>query len=214
MGPTLYAMPDPAGYASGDTIPTTGFKTLMDSAPTGNRGTRLSLPENYFDGGYPSVPQPTGPDTRPTFSPLSSGQWLSPAPDGTGWWVWGDHYEGAMFIDGPSKQGIVMLASVGTGKCWYANSTLNYDGRAAELHVYDPAHVGAVAQGTRNPDSVRPVSMAMLPNVAASWWTNSTGNGPCFVPSYDPIGKKLYVLCFGAGIDAYHNRLYVYNCNV
>ena len=90
LGPALYAMPDPAGYAPGSTLSTSEFKTLLDFSPSNQyRGTRLTLPLNYFDGGGGNGPQQAGSNTRPTFPPLASGSWLSPADDGTGWWTWG-----------------------------------------------------------------------------------------------------------------------------
>jgi hypothetical protein len=212
LGPAMYAVPDPASYSSGSTLSTSEFRTLLDFAPPNQyRGTRLTLPLNYFDGGGGTGAQQTGSNTRPTYPPLSSGSWLSPAADGTGWWTWGDHYEGAMFIDGTTKAGIVMLASVGMGATWYANSTLNYDNRAVELHVYDPAQVGAVAQGKTAITGVKPAAMGVLSQIVEPAGSiHFTGNGPNFAPAYDSVGKRLYVLSFGTGITGYHNRLHVY----
>lgn len=205
MGPAVYAIPDPANFGDGAQIPTGQFKTLSDYGPSGNRGKRITIPINYYDGGDPRQ----NPNTPPTSPPLASAGWLSPGPDGLGWWVWGDHYEGATFIDGPNKSGVVMLAQVATGKAWYMTSTLNSDGRGAELHIYNPASFGAVANGQAALDSPKPSGMKHLPEVTQRWQAFQ-GNGTMFSTAYDSTTRRLYILCFAGGGDVYTSRLHVY----
>src|SRR5690606_26686029 len=84
IGPTMYAIPDPDSIANGATV---GARTILDAADAQtHRGVRLTIPQNYFDGGDPRQ----NPPTRPTQPPASTGGWLSPNADGLGWMVWGD----------------------------------------------------------------------------------------------------------------------------
>jgi hypothetical protein len=226
LGPTMYTMPDPTGFAPGTEVPASQFKVLMDhiggtmngdwydtGSPTNfDRGSRLTIPLNYFDGNDPRQ-NPTGSNTRPT-QPLTSGQWLSPAPDGFGRFVWGDNYfNTGCWIDGPSKQGVVLIASLGGGACWYANATLNFDRREFEAHVFDPAHLGQVAQGTRKPWHVKPTTMVKL-DLPGLEMANPVGNiprGNAGGATYDPVTRRLYIA--GFGVNTYFTRLYVFNVN-
>lgn len=220
LGLTTYSMPDPDGFASNTEVPVGQYKVLADhfkastvgdwygaGAPSGyDRGARVTIPINYFDGGDPRQ----NPTTAPTDPPAAGAQWLSPSPDGRGRWVWGDsYYNTGCWIDGPNKHGFIAVAALGTGKCWYGSSTLHFDGRTAELHIYDPAHLGEVAQGTRPIWNVQPVSMTELQ--LSGTYVLAGGNttlGNAAGATYDPIGKRLYVS--RCGTNGTWQRIYVY----
>jgi hypothetical protein len=223
IGPTMYAIPDPSSYANGSEIPTGQFKTVMDCAGAGSqdwypaghptsadRGVRVTMPINYFDGGDPRQ----NPSTPPTGPPVAGAQWLSPAPDGLGRWVWGDsYYNTGCWIDGPNKRGFLLIASLGGGKCFYESSNLVFDKRQFEVHIYDPVQLGEAIQGVRAPWNVKPASLAELTLNGLGNFALE-GNTPAGNPAgatYDPTTRRLYVIGFGA--NTYYSRLYVYAVN-
>ena len=224
LGPTMYGIQDPAQYRADTDIPTSEFKVIMDSsagtvgtdwygsgAPSAfDRGVRLSRPINYYDGGdYRNNPQ-----TAPTAPPQAGAQWLSPAPDGLGRFVWGDsYYNTGCWIDTPSKQGFIAIASLAAGKAWYANSTLNSDSREFELHIFDPVDLGAASQGQR-PPWVKPAGMMplTLPGLGGRQITGNSQQFGVGGATFDPVTKRLFVFA-PAGGGTYVNRLYVYSVN-
>jgi hypothetical protein len=223
LGPTIYAIPNVSSYANNALIPASAFKTILDcsSGSTGtdwyksgspsafDRGVRLTRPINYFDSGDSRQ----NPSTPPSGLPVAGAQWLSPAPDGLGRFVWGDsYYNTGQWIEGPNKRGFIMIASLGAGKCWYGSSTLHYDSRVFELHIFDPAHLGEAAQGKRAPWSVKPAAMVQLnlEDLGRPWDGNSPV-GNVGGATYDSLTKRLYVM--GVAVNSNYNRLYVYQVN-
>jgi hypothetical protein len=226
LGPTMYFIPDPAGYADNTEIPSNSFRIGMDcvsgtsgtdwylgSATTHpssfDRGIRVSPVTNYFD-----FNDPRQNPTTPPVAPPSPGNWLSPAPDGYGRWVWGDTHLGTgCWIDGPNKQGFLLIPSLGAGVVYYGGSTLNFSSRAYEFHIYDPAKIGEAVQGTRpvwdvKPRALWPETFAGLGNV----WLDGTGGSAGMIngATYDAVGGRLYVM--GTGINHTGlSRLYVYS---
>lgn len=224
-GPAMYAMPDPAGFSNGASIPTSQFKTLADYAPaTQHRGVRLwkagnwdtgGSPLNYHDGGDPRP----NPPTPPTFNPSAGAQWLSPRADGRAYWPPYDAYwNTGNWIDTPTKHGFIAVLSGDAGRAWYMTSNIWRDYKTFELHIFDPTVLGQVATGAKPVHAVEPTSMTTLtlPNLG--------GNGQIFGDmaagqavagaTFDSVGKKLYLL--GMGINGFSttNRLYVFNVNV
>jgi hypothetical protein len=227
LGPTMYTIPDPSGYANNTEIPANSYKTIMDNssgsctndwyssgAPTNyDRGVRLTTPLNYYDGGEVGVQPPNGTgDPTPTGPPNSSGQWLSPAPDGLGRWVWGDSYGNTgVWIDTPNKSGFVAIASLCGGKCYYGNSTLHSDSRVFEMHIFDPAKLGQAAISTLPVWNVKPSSMTQLNLPGLGFATVGNGaDGNVGGATYDPTTHRLYLMGYGIG---YSNRLYVFQVN-
>jgi len=178
---------------------------LLDAAP-GTRGVRRTLPINYFDGGDPR-PNPSSP---PTVPPLTSANWLSPAADGVGWMVWGDsYYNNAVWINGPNKQGFVAIAALGKGKVWYQESTLHFDDRQYELHIWDAASL------TRGP-ATRPTSMTELivpRGINPLTWDGDVTSANISGVTFDSTTSRLYAVGFPLGSDVYTGRLYVYSVN-
>jgi hypothetical protein len=203
LGPELICIPDVASYANGAEIPSSAFKVLLDT-DTSNRGVRATIPLNYFDGGDPRQ----NPTTAPTSAPASSGNWLSPNAQGLGWMVWGDsYYNNAVWIDGPNKQGFAAVASLGKGKCWYGSSTLHFDDRQYELHIWDSAVLN-------NGLTTRPTSMKelVLPRgVVPQPWEGDVSAGNISGVTYDPVTSRLYAVGYPLGADIYTGRLYAYS---
>jgi hypothetical protein len=131
-----------------------------DGTPfNGDRGKRNPNVINYYDGGETRP----NPPTRPTIPPASGAQWLSPAPDQKGRFVWGDTYNGAVaWIVGSSKRGFIAIASLARGAAWYGGSTLHYDAVDIELQIYSEDTFGEVLAGTLQPWDVAPISSRLL----------------------------------------------------
>ena len=85
-----------------------------------------------------------------------------------------------------------------------------------ELHVFDPADLGAAAQGSRAPWNVKPSTMLQLslPGMGQGGQGGGMPPAPNVVAgaTYDATQRKLYVLGTGGG-GTYVNRLYVYAVN-
>jgi hypothetical protein len=233
MGLNAYAIPDISGYANNATIPGGSFQILADhvqgtfvgdwystggQAPTvGDRGARVTLPTNYFDGGDPRQ----NPPTRPTVPPAAGAQWLSPTPNGSGRWTWGDsYYNTGNWIDGTNKYGFITVASLCGGFCWYQSSTLAFDFRQFELHIFDPAQMAQVVAGTRQPWNIQPSGMVALSlldlGLKPGCVGGDMGNGAIYNVAgavYDPVVKRLYIEGISMCTNVFINRLYVYAVN-
>lgn len=214
MGLSLYAIPDPGGLASNALIPTSGYRALAARGST-PRGERLWYgydfntetgkgPINYYDGTNPN------PNNRPSQRPSADAAWLSPNSNGRAYWMWGDRYVGGTWLDGFQKSGILVVGDFGTGKGWYQNSTLNFDGRCSELHVFDPQHLSDVLAGRRTADSLQPVAMRPLPEMDSG---SDVGYGRGCFASFDLVGRRMYILK-AAMNGGYMARLYVYSLSV
>jgi hypothetical protein len=222
MGPTFYAIQDPHSLPNYGTIPTSGYKTGMDCSSGGSatdwyaagqptsfdRGVRISPVINYYDSGDPRQ----NPSTPPSVPPAPGAQWLSPAPDGLGRWTWGDsYYNTGCWIEGPNKRGFVCIASLAAGRAWYQGSTLHCDGRAIEIHVYDPLQIGEALQGRRPVWNVKPAQLweVNLPGLGSRGTVGNAPPGNAAGATYDARTGLLYIMGYQGGGE-YVNRLYVY----
>ncbi|MEO8484525.1 MAG: Ig-like domain-containing protein [Acidobacteriota bacterium] len=204
MGPSMICIPDIAGYGNGAEIPASAFKVLLDTTPD-QRGVRKTIPLNYFDGGDASATgvRRENPQTPPTLLPYTGAQWLSPNAQGQGWFVWGDsYYNNAAWIDTPSVRGFVAVAALcgvtgqtpNAGKCWYQNSTLHFDGRTQEVHIWDPANLGKGLM-------TRPSSMAelQLPRGITGSWDGDVPMANISGVTFDATTSTLYLVGFPLG---------------
>lgn len=199
LGPELICIPDIAGYGNGAEIPSSAFKVLLDTAP-GTRGVRKTFPLNYFDGGD-SRPNPSSP---PTSAPLASASFLSPNADGLGWMVWGDsYYNNAVWIDTPTARGFLAVAALCSGKCWYQDSTLHFDGRTQEVHIWDPASL------VKGP-ATTPTSMAelVLPRGNSQVFDGDVPASNISGVTFDATTNTLYLVGYPLGPDVYTGRLF------
>lgn len=199
MGPTMYEIPEPTSVPQG---PLPGVRTLLDTISS--RGKRLSSPLNYFDGGDARM----NPSTPPTVPPLTTAQWLSPAADGLGWFVWGDsYYNTGMTASG----GFFAVASLCKGKCFYMTSTLMFEDRQFELHYWPAASLTGA-----NP-LVRPQMQALTLPVGGGLakqnglypWGGDSPAGNIAGAVMD--GSTMYLLGCPFGPDVYTCRLYQFS---
>jgi hypothetical protein len=206
LGPTMYAIPDPSGFGNGSDIPAGQFKTIMDNSS----GTRE---DDWYSKGSPSSFD-RGIRNSNVNNQFDSPAWQSPAPDGQGRWTWGDsHYNTGCWIDGTSKHGFILVPSLSSGRAWYQNSTLNWDYRSSELHIYNPDHFGEVINGSRAVWNVKPTSHGPL-SLPGMVQTSGSGNDGLLYnvlgASFDSAAKRLYIyyLSWDTG-----NHVYVFSVN-
>ncbi len=70
--------------------------------------------------------------------------------DGVGHWSWTDYiWQGGVWVDTPEKTGLLFFPTLGNGRTWYENSTLNAERSSHWWYVYDPADLAGVALGQR-----------------------------------------------------------------
>jgi hypothetical protein len=194
IGPTMFAIPDPDTVRAGDRV---SARTVLDAAGD-NRGIRRTIPTNYFDGGD----RRQNPPSRPTMPPDRSGGWLSPNRDGVGWMVWGDSYYNTGVWIGTTFGAVASLCK---GSCWYQSSTLAFDGRQFELHLWDSAALG------RN-RLARPTAMFELdlPRGNDQVWEGNIATGNIAGATYDATSGRLFMIGFPFGTDPYTGRLYAF----
>lgn len=194
IGPTMYAIPDPDTIEPGQRV---RARAILDAARS--RGVRLTTPINYFDGGDVRA----NPPTRPTEPPDRRADWLSPNEDGLGWMVWGDSYYNTGFWIGTTFGAVASLCK---GACWYQSSTLAFDGRQYELHLWDGHRLG----GDR---LERPTAMFELdlPRGNDRLWVGNAPTGNVGGATYDAAGRRLFLLGFPLGPDDFTGRLYTFN---
>lgn len=194
VGPTMFAIADPASVGAGERLRT---RTVLDAAGN-SRGVRKSIPINYFDGGD----RRQNPPTRPTTPPDRSAAWLSPNREGLGWMVWGDSYYNTGFWIGTTYGAVASLCK---GACWYQTSTLAFDGRQFELHLWDGSALG------RN-RLARPSAMfdLDLPRDNDRVWGGNSPTGNVAGATYDPTSGRLYMIGFPFGADYHTGRLYAF----
>ncbi|MCC7044020.1 MAG: hypothetical protein IT183_09160 [Acidobacteria bacterium] len=196
IGPTMYAIPDPDTIKDGARV---RARTVLDAADAqSNRGVRKTIPQNYFDGGD----RRQNPPSRPETPPDRSARWLSPNRDGLGWMVWGDSYYNTGFWIGTTYGAVASLCK---GACWYQSSTLAFDGRQFELHLWDGASLG------RN-RLARPTAMFELdlPRGNSRVWSGNIPTGNIAGATYDPVSGRLYMIGFPFDTDDYTGRLYAF----
>jgi hypothetical protein len=186
VGPAMFCIPDPDSLSNGTTIPSSGFKTLLNAV--GNRGYRRTAYTNQVD-------QPNDP-------------WVGKNPDGSYYFTWHDsYYNTGMWIEGATKRGYVSIASLGTGTVRYANGGVQVDGTAFEMHIWNP---------TRLDDGLltRPDSMTVLdlPRGNTRAWTDY-GVGKVTGATYDATSGRMYLIGFPFGTDDYTGRLYSFVVN-
>lgn len=176
VGPTMYAIPDPDTIANGATVPA---RTILDASTYQSaRGVRLTLPDNDFDAAF-----------------------QSPNADGLGWMVMGDSYYNTGFWIGTTFGAVASLCE---GRCWYQDSTLWFDGRQFELHLWDGARLDGTDRLTR-PD--RMVELDVPRGRTSSGKMGNTTVNNVAGATYDPVSGKLYAIGF-AQHDPYTARLY------
>jgi len=66
---------------------------------------------------------------------------------GVGYWSWSDWlWQGAVWVDTPTRHGLLYFPTLGNGRTWYETSTLHAEHSSHAWFVYDPADLAKVAQ--------------------------------------------------------------------
>jgi hypothetical protein len=203
MGLSLYAIPDPGAIPDASLIPMGSYKALAARGAT-PRGRRIWYGYNFTTM---SGKGPVNLYEGPPGSPGST--WQSPTSDGNAYWMWGDKYVGGAWLDGGTRNGLMMVGDFATGRGFYEFSRLNSDGRCTEIHVFDPQHLQEVLAGTRASDAVEPVNMFPLPEQDSG---RDVGIDRKCYAAYDDAAKVLYILKAGFGA-AYTCRIFAYSVN-
>lgn len=210
IGPTMYAIPAPDTIAPGATV---AARTILDASTSQRyRGVRQTLPTNYFDGGdaRPNCGEPDCNRSRPTIPPRVGASWLSPNEDGLGWMVFGDSYYNTGFWIGTTFGAV---ASLGKGAVWYCESSLCFDDRQFELHLWNGSRLDGADRLTR-PDRMAELLVPIDPSrtPAGGRQGNRTVSNLAGA-TYDSVSGRLYVIGW-AMQDAYTARLYELRVNV
>lgn len=134
MGPTLFAMAEPGEEERVDPVALLAHPVPLDQSDRwAVRPTNYSIAANLDWG--------RGPDSR-------------------GYWAPGDTVEGAaVWIDEPSRHGLLYFAELNTGRIAYEFGGLQADGHRPYWYVYDPKDLAEVASGRREPWQVGPADV-------------------------------------------------------
>jgi hypothetical protein len=213
MGPSLAAFSPLDGFADQSALPTTDWKYLVSYHPppgadwfssgsptTYNKCERNINYTNYFEQTASSYDyQVLGRAPLPE-DPL--GYWNVNA--GKGYWTWNDSCSNSIvWIDLPTKHGVIVGATVGMDRNWYQGSTLNADSGAHEFMIYNPTDLGSVASGSVEPWEIQATTRWMheFPNVSYPLYSNNGTSGPnqgCLQwgrlagMAYEPTQSRLY----------------------
>lgn len=180
-----------------------------------------TLPFNDLVG-YPFNPTPyTTPDRcRRDTDYTNEFDFWNPQ-NGIGYFSWTDYiWQGAVWIDTTTKHGLIYFPTLGNGRTWYQNSTLNAERASHWWFVYDPADLARVAQGQKQQWEIQPrntwkVSYPGMPNPLPGW-ADEPRNMITGV-TYDQATKQLFVAVrFGystGGAGENGHTVYVYRVN-
>lgn len=211
MGPFLATIPEPTAD-----IPASQIKILADHR-SGSAAAQDWYPSGQptaFDRGARNA------DVNNEFD--SNRYWKSPAPDGLGRWVWGDNYHGCgEWIDNDAgtrnKHGFLTVGTFYSGRAWYEGSTLHCDRRTAEIHIFNPAHLAEVKNGTRQPWNVKPVSRIDITNIMKQGCDALRGRdgagveGAASGSTFDATTNTLYIMSYWAhNTPPYSARVYAF----
>jgi len=180
IGPALTAFAPPTGQATLSTLTSTnlvGYDFTMSTGPNIDRPNRnpLNTITQSFDN---------WPNTK---------------------WTWADYLKQAAWIDTGTKHGVIFFPTMGQNNVYYLSSSLQADNAAHYWYVYDPADLGAVAQGkpqyqiqpANSWKVVYPGESDPLPAWRDSPWSEVVG------VDYDKTTNYLYVELRGGLVHVY-----------
>jgi hypothetical protein len=117
---------------------------------------------------------------------------------GIGYNTWVDIiWQDAVWIDTPTKTGVLLCHVEGNGRVWYQTSTGHAERGSHWFRVYDPADLADVVHGVKQPWAIQPRNTwafnfpAQFTYPLPTWQDEPTYlvNGVC----YDPTTSRLYV---------------------
>src|SRR5262249_16193993 len=116
---------------------------------------------------------------------------------GVGYWDWTDWlWQGGVWVDLPTKHGVVFLPTLGNGNTYYANSTLHAERASHACFIYDPTSVAVVALGKKQPYEIQPSQRALVQYPGLTYplpgWSDEPAN-MVIGTTYDPTAQMIYV---------------------
>jgi hypothetical protein len=131
--------------------------------------------------------------------------------NGIGYWSWSDWiWQGAVWIDLPDKHGVVYFPTLGRGRTWYENATLNAERAFHAFYVYNPNDLGRVATGSVSQWKIQPANTwdVFFDNInypMAGW--RDEPNHMITGATFDQASRTLYVavrFAYGTGSAGQH----------
>jgi hypothetical protein len=117
--------------------------------------------------------------------------------NGVGYWNWGDWvWQGGVWIDTPTKSGLVFFPTMSNGRTYYANSTQNAERSSHSWVVFDPADLGLVATGAKQQWQIQPTDAWSVKYPALTYPLPAWADEPKYLvvgSTYDATAKRLYV---------------------
>jgi hypothetical protein len=117
--------------------------------------------------------------------------------DGRGYWTWADYIaQGGVWIDTPEVHGVLFAPTLGQGRVWYENSTLNATRASHWWYVYHPDDLADVA--ARRTREWRIQARRRLPvrypglRYPLDGWANGPQHHVVGV-TFDQVSNRLYV---------------------
>jgi len=162
------------------------------------------------------------PSYKPSAMWLDGGIWNT--LNGVGYWTWVDLFEAAgVWIDLPTKHGMLFAPALATGDVWYESSDTRYTGLKHYWTMYDPMKFVPVATGTFDKTKAAAVTPAWHQDVQYPFnryplcpWkvgdptdiNHVCGGTPYYqVPkgmAFDPVESRLYILMAHPGSPWYY----------
>lgn len=220
-----FAVADPNALANGAAI--TSFVTLADESPScaGNTSwdwfTNLGGNTCYEAGGRPTSfdRTPRNTNVNSDFDQVSGTSfWKAAAPDDSlKRCTWGDAINGCLcWVDGPNKNGVVMVLSGCAGNAFYNASQFQSQSANQEFQVYDPKDLGKVALGTKQGWALKPTSRwlsdtSQTGGLTTGWNGLGGPDGQLRGAWYDSSAKRLYAISNGGAPP--WQRLYCWSVN-
>jgi hypothetical protein len=117
--------------------------------------------------------------------------------NGKGFWAWTDWiWQGGVWIDTPTKHGVIFFPTLGNNRVFYETSTVHAEAASHWWYVYDPMALADVARGRRGQDQVQPSQRVSVQYPGLTYPLPGWADEP-------------YNMITGSTFDAATNRLYI-----
>ena len=142
--------------------------------------------------------------------------------NGIGYFSWTDYiWQGGIWIDTPTKHGLMYFPTLGNGRTFYQNSTLNAERASHWWMVYDPNDLAQVARGEKQQWEIQPRNSwkVVYPGLSdpLPGWADEPKNMITGV-TFDQTTGRLYIAVrFGwatGGAGENGHTIYVYQVNL
>jgi hypothetical protein len=119
--------------------------------------------------------------------------------NGVGYFTWVDIiWQGGVWIDLPTKHGVIFFPILGNGRVWYQASTGHAERGSHWWYIYDPTTLALVARGSKKSYEIQPSQQwpVQYPSRAFSYPLAGWQDEPTFLitgSSYDSSAQQLFV---------------------